>query len=72
MVVAENTAAHAPHHWAMPSHKGRKSRLVAAANVVRKQLPIGQARTIPQKDHPAKVLDDLAHLIGRHLLSFVG
>src|SRR5207244_2727538 len=56
----------------MPPHKGCKSRLVPAADVVLQQLPIGQTRTIPQKRRPAKVLDDPVHLAGRHSLSFVG
>jgi hypothetical protein len=43
-----------------------------AANVVRQQLSIGQTRTVPQKHHPAKVLDDLAHLARHHVVSFVG
>ena len=71
VVVAEDTAAHAPDHRAVPPHQGCKSRLVTAAEVVLQQLPIGQPRPIPQKHRPAKVLDDLAHLAGRHVVSLV-
>src|SRR5439155_167879 len=70
VVVAKNTAAHAPHHLSMPMHKGCKSRLVTAAHVVLQQLPIGQSRTIAQ--NPAKMLDDPVQFSGRHVLSFVG
>jgi hypothetical protein len=52
----------------MPMHKGCKSHLIMAADVVLQQLPIGQPRPISQKHHPAKVLDDFARLAGRHVL----
>ena len=35
VVLAKYTAAHPPDHRPMPPHKGCKSRLVTAANVVR-------------------------------------
>jgi hypothetical protein len=47
----------------MPPHKGCKSRLVMAADVVLQQLPVGQTRPVLQKHHPAKVLDDLDHRV---------
>ena len=72
VVVAEDTAAHAPHHRTMPLHEGRKTRLVPAADVLLQQLPIGHLRPIPQKHLPANVLDDLADRAGRHVFSFVG
>src|SRR5262249_33501957 len=71
VVVAQNAATDAPDHRAMPPHQGRKSRLIATADVVLQQLPIGQSRPIPQH-HATKVLEDLARLAGRHVLSFVG
>ena len=67
VVIGENTATDAPHHRPMPLNNGRKCRLVTTADVVLQQLPIGQSCPIPQKHRPAKVLDDLAHLVGRHL-----
>jgi hypothetical protein len=44
----------------MPLHKGRKSRLIATADVLLQQLPIGQPCPIFAKHRPAKVLDDHA------------
>jgi hypothetical protein len=70
LLVAQDAAAHAPHHRPMPTHQGCKSCRVAAADVGRQQLPIGQARPIPQKHRPAKMLDDPAHLACHHLASF--
>ena len=70
VVVVEDTAAHTPHHRPMPPHKGCKSRLVTAADVVLQKLLIGQPRTIPQ--NPAKVLDDPVYLAGCHVPSFAG
>jgi hypothetical protein len=52
----------------VPPHQGRQSVLVAAADVILKELPIGQSRPIPQKHGPAKVLDDLAHLAVGHFI----
>src|SRR5262249_45751598 len=72
VVVAEDTAAHAPHHRSMPMHQGCKSRLVTAADVVRQQFLIGQPPTVSQKHPPSKVLEYPPHLAGRHVLSFVG
>src|SRR5262245_40464954 len=57
----------APHHRAVPTHKGRKSRLVLAADVVRQQLLIGQPSPVLQKHRPAKVLDDPVHLAHRRV-----
>jgi hypothetical protein len=56
----------------MPPHKGCKSRLVTAANIILQELPIGQPRTVTQKHRPAKVLDDLTHLARRHVVFLVG
>jgi hypothetical protein len=51
----------------MPPHKGRKSRRITAAEEVFQQLPIGQARSLLEKDGLAKVLEDPAYSAGRHL-----
>jgi hypothetical protein len=53
----------------MPMHKGCESPLVTAADVVRQQLSIGQTCTLPQKQRPAKVLDDPAYLAWHHVLA---
>ena len=63
VVVAEDAAADAPHHRAMPPHKGGKSRRVTTAGVVLQQLLIGPSSPIPQKHRPAKVLDNPAQLV---------
>jgi hypothetical protein len=68
VLVAQNTAADAPHHRSMSAHQGCNSGFVTAAEVVLQQLPIGQPSPITHKHGPAKVLDDLAHLAGRHLI----
>src|SRR5262245_32302308 len=54
----------------MPSHQNRQRRLVTTAEVVLQQLSIGQPCPVAQP-HPAKVLDHLAHLAGRHFVSLV-
>src|SRR5262249_42342100 len=69
VVIAEDPAAHGPDHRAMPAHQGGQRRLVPAAEVVLQQLPIGQARPTPQKHGPAQVLEDLARLACRHVVS---
>jgi hypothetical protein len=51
----------------MPPHEGRQSRPIMAADEVFQQLPIGQTRSVSEKDRPAKVLDDSADSAGRHL-----
>jgi hypothetical protein len=51
----------------MPPHEGRESRLITPADEVFQQLPIGQTRSLSEKDRPAKVLDDPAYSAGRHL-----
>jgi hypothetical protein len=50
----------------MPPYKGRKSRLIMAADEVFQQLPIGQTRSRLEKDRAAKVLKDPAYSAGRH------
>jgi hypothetical protein len=42
-----------------------------AADEVVKQLPIGQPSIVTQENRFAKLLNDFAHLAGRHVLSFV-
>ena len=67
VVVAEDTAADAPNHRAMPPHEDCQSRLITAADEVFQQLTIGQTRSLLEKDRPAQVLDDPAYSAGRHL-----
>jgi hypothetical protein len=50
----------------VPPHKGRKGRLITATDEVFQQLPIGQTRSLLEKDRAAKVLDDPAYSTGRH------
>ena len=69
LVVVESTATNSPYHRTMTTHKGRKRRLFTAANVALQQLLIGQSCPILQKHGPSDVLNDLAHLTGRHDLS---
>jgi hypothetical protein len=53
----------------MPTHQGFHGRLVTTADVFLQQLRIGQPRPILEKCCPAKVLEDLAPLAGRHVVS---
>src|SRR5262245_15088392 len=71
VVIAEDTATHAPDHRTMPMYEGCKSRFFVPADVVLQQLPIGQPRPIAQQHRPAKVRDDLADLVDRHVVSLV-
>jgi hypothetical protein len=56
----------------VPFDKGGKGRFIPMFKEAPKQLSIGQSSSILQKHCPAKVLDDLAHRVGRQVLSFVG
>jgi hypothetical protein len=67
VIAPQDPAAHAPNHRAMPPHEGRQSRLMTVVDEVVQQLPIGQTRSLLEKDRPAKVLDDPAYSAGRHL-----
>ena len=60
VVVAEDAAADAPDHRAVPPHQGFQGRWLSAADEALQQLPIGQVRPFRQQG-AAKVLDDLAH-----------
>jgi hypothetical protein len=71
VVIAQDPAAHAPHHRTMLIYNCRNCGLFTPADVVREQLPIGQPRPIAQKHCPAEVLDDLVPLAGRHVVSLV-
>jgi hypothetical protein len=51
----------------MPPHEDCKSRLITAVDEVFQELPIGQTRPLPEKDRPAKVLDNPAYSADRHL-----
>jgi hypothetical protein len=64
VVVAEDMAKDAPHHWSVPLHKSRKSRPGTTADAVFQQLPIDQPCPVLQKHRPAKVLDDHARPSG--------
>src|SRR5437879_2818426 len=56
----------------MPIHQGLEGRLVTAADEVLQQSPIAKPSTIAQQRRPAKVVDDLTHLPGRHVVSLEG
>jgi hypothetical protein len=71
VVVAKDTAADAPDHWAISTHEGGKSRFVATVDVVLQQFPVREFGLIAQKHCPTKVLDDLAQLAGRHVTSLI-
>src|SRR5262249_40546578 len=71
VVVAKDTAAHAPNHRSVPPHEGFQSRFFPAAEVVPQQLPIGPPRSVAQEHRPAKVRDDLANRARSHVLSLV-
>jgi hypothetical protein len=55
----------------VPLHEERQGRIVCAAEEVIQQLAIGPFRPVIRKHGPAKVSQDLAQLVGRHLLSSV-
>jgi hypothetical protein len=69
VMVVEDPTANAPHHRTMPPHQGGNRCFFASANKALQKLPISQTRRIVLKHCLAKVLDDLAPLAGRHVLS---
>jgi hypothetical protein len=71
VVIAEDTAAHAPDHRTMPKHECCKSPFITMAEVVLEQFAIGQLRLVAQKHRPAKMPDDLAQLAVRDVVSHV-
>jgi hypothetical protein len=56
----------------MTPHQHGKSGVFTAAEVALEQLRIRQACAIAEQHSPAKLLEDLAHLPGRHLASSLG
>src|SRR6516165_7631760 len=72
VVIAQETAAYAPDHRAVPPHEGRKSRPVSAADVVPQQLRIGRPSPIVERHRATEELQNLAHLAGWHLIPFLG
>jgi hypothetical protein len=58
VVIPQDAATDAPHHWGVPQHKHFHRRLVTAAEEELQELPIGQPRIAGQKHGPAKVPDD--------------
>src|SRR5262249_5840754 len=67
LVTAENPAADAPDHRAVPADQGRQRCLVPAAEKSLQQLPVGPVRPVAQEYRPAQVLKDFAHRAGRHV-----
>src|SRR5262249_37229941 len=64
LVGAEDAAANAPDHGAMPLHQGGKGCLFPAGDVALEQLPVRQVRL--GQASPAEVLNDAAELAGSH------
>jgi hypothetical protein len=71
VLVLEDPAAHAPYHRTMPAHNRCQRCLVMAAHEVFKELAVGQPRSIAAKHRPSDVLDNLARLAARHVVSLV-
>jgi hypothetical protein len=65
LVAAEQATTNAPDHWAMPPYQSGKRSFSALMKEGFQQLPIRHLAAIRQGG-PAKVLDNLAHLMGRH------
>jgi hypothetical protein len=51
--------------------EGSEGNFIPTLDEAPKELPIGQSCSIPQKHGLAKVLEDLADLVGRHLVSLL-
>src|SRR5262249_29586811 len=68
VVMAEEATAYAPDHRAMPPHEGCEGSILPMLDEALQELLIGQSRSIRRKYRSAKVLDDLAHLVRRHVL----
>jgi hypothetical protein len=51
----------------MPLDKGCKGRFVPMLDEAAQELPIGQTSPVLPKHSSAKVLDDLARQVGRHV-----
>src|SRR5262245_52988682 len=66
VVVAEDTAAHAPDHRTMPPHQGCKGGIVSLSQERLQQLPIGHPCPVSQQHGSTKVLDDLARVARCH------
>jgi len=56
VVATEETPAHAPNHWAMPTHQGGKSSIVSLVNEGIEQFTVRQPSILPQNG-AAKLLD---------------
>jgi hypothetical protein len=66
VVVAEEAAADAPDHRAVPLDEGCESSFIPTLNEAAEELSIGQPRPVLQQHGRAKLLDDLARLACRH------
>src|SRR5687767_15592531 len=62
VLVAENPAAHAPHHRRVAAHEGVEGRRVAVADEALQKLPVGRS-----EEHTSE-LQSLAYLVCRLLL----
>jgi hypothetical protein len=67
VVLVEEATAYTPDHRAVPPHEGCEGGFLPMLDEALKELSIGQSRSIWQKHGSAKVLDDLAHLVRRHV-----
>ncbi len=55
--VAQNPAAEAEHHRAMPPHKGREGVFVALLDEAAEEFPIGRSGRVLLQDNSTKLLD---------------
>src|SRR5262249_4202292 len=69
VVVAQDSAAHAPDHRAVTFDQGSEGSFLPMLEVAPKELPIGQSCSLPHKHRLAKMLEDTADLAGRHQVS---
>src|SRR5262249_42390553 len=67
LMTAQDAAAHAPNHWAMPAHENGEGGFVPLGDEILQQLTIAQVRFIPWMQRPTKALEELAHGTGRHV-----
>jgi hypothetical protein len=64
--AAEKTPADTPNHRSMPPHQSGKDGLVPLAEKAAQQFSVRQSGSISYKDR-AKMPNNFAHLVGRHL-----
>ena len=65
-MIAEETPADAPDHWAVPAHEGLKGGFVPPLDEAGQQMRVRHARGVGQKDSTPKMLATRAPGTGPH------